>query len=209
MTRTENAEAPPVEPGLLDLRALRGCLSQFATGVTVVSYRAEGEIRGATVNSFTSVSMDPPLIMVSLAHTSRAAAWLGRTPFVVNVLAATQLDIAMQFAGRPRHDLEVAWVERSGVPPRLRAGVAWLECRPWAVYPGGDHLLFLGEVVRYDAHVREPLLFHRGEFRMTGPALRDLPHDTGLDGVPTTRWLGHAHRLQHLTEPRHLVSEQP
>ncbi len=84
---------------------LRFCLSRFVTGVAVVSYVADGEPRGVTVNSFTSVSMDPPLILVSLARTAKAACHLSEVPFTINVLKASQFDIAMQFAGRPRDGL--------------------------------------------------------------------------------------------------------
>ena len=83
-------------------RHLRSCLSRFVTGVAVVSYLADGEPRGVTVNSFTSVSMDPPLILVSLARTAKAACHLSEVPFTINVLKASQFDIAMQFAGLRR-----------------------------------------------------------------------------------------------------------
>ena len=72
----------------LDARELRRCLGRFATGVTVVSYLADGELRGATVNAFTAVSLDPPLVLVSVARTARSCGWLERGPFAVNILRA-------------------------------------------------------------------------------------------------------------------------
>jgi flavin reductase (DIM6/NTAB) family NADH-FMN oxidoreductase RutF len=184
----------------LDKRAFRNCLGQFATGVAVVAYAGEDGPRGATINSFTSVSMDPPLVMVSFARRTRAASALGERPFTINVLSSNQLDVALQFAGRPTEGLMVPWSAQASVP-RLRGTVAWLQCRPWATYDGGDHLLFVGRVEHYDSRRGEPLLFHRGEFRMVGISVYDLPRAVQLDGRPLAPWVGHAHRLHEVSEP--------
>lgn len=184
----------------LDGRALRSCLGQFATGIAVVTYDGPDGPRGATINSFTSVSMDPPLVLVSFARHTKAAEALDGHPFTVNVLASDQLDIALQFAGRPTPGLEVPWSEQATVP-RLRRTVAWLQCRPWATYDGGDHLLFVGRVEHYDSRRGEPLLFHRGEFRMVGIGVYDLPRVVHLDGRPLAPWVGHAHRMHEASEP--------
>ena len=187
----------------LDTRALRGCLGQYATGVAVVTYDGEDGPRGATINSFTSVSMEPPLVLVSFARATTTARLLAGRPFVVNVLASTQLDVALQFAGKPQAGLQVPWSPTAEVP-RLRGTVAWLQCEPWATYDGGDHLLFVGEVVRHDSRRGDPLLFHRGQFRMTGVAVYDLPRVVQLDGRPIVPWVGHAHRLHELSEPGYI-----
>ncbi|WP_344970567.1 flavin reductase family protein [Salinactinospora qingdaonensis] len=179
---------------------MRRSLASFATGVTVVTYAADGEPRGATVNSFTSVSLDPALVLVSFGRTTKAAQLLGDRPFTINVLAATQLSLAMNFAGRPSPNLTVPWSPETAVP-RLHGTVAWLECLPWATYDGGDHLIFVGEVVRYDHRRGEPLLFHRGEFRTVGPAIADLPPFAMGHGARDSHWIGYAHRLHHVTEP--------
>src|SRR5215470_11320994 len=114
----------------LEPRHLRSCLSRFVTGVAVVSYVAGGEPRGVTVNSFTSVSMDPPLILVSLARTAKAAGPLSTVPFTINVLKASQLDIALQFAGRPRDGVQVAWKPSTGdLAPVLAGALATFRCR--------------------------------------------------------------------------------
>ena len=153
--------APTLEP--LHLRA---CLSRFVTGVVVVSYRAGSEVRGLTVNSFTSVSLDPPLILVSVARSARATAHLGRVPFSVNVLSAAQLDVALHFAGRPRDLLKVTWQSTSdNLAPTLAGALATIRCLPWRSYDGGDHGLHLGHVMEADAlDDGEPLLFDRGRF---------------------------------------------
>src|SRR3954452_16053961 len=94
----------------LESRHLRSCLSRFVTGVAVVSYQAGEDVRGLTVNSFTSVSLAPPLILVSLARTAKAVDHLSQVPFTINVLTASQFDLAMHFAGRPRAGLELEWL---------------------------------------------------------------------------------------------------
>jgi flavin reductase (DIM6/NTAB) family NADH-FMN oxidoreductase RutF len=191
------AQRPP------DNQALRSCLGQYATGVAVVTYEGDDGPRGATINSFTSVSMQPPLVLVSFARATTAARLLGDRPFVVNVLASDQLDVALQFAGKPQTGLHVPWSPTAEVP-RLRGTVAWLQCRPWATYDGGDHLLFLGEVVHHDSRRGEPLVFHRGQFRMVGVGVYDLPRIVQLDGRPIAPWVGHAHRIHEISEPGYL-----
>nr|WP_301650507.1 flavin reductase family protein [Streptomyces arenae] len=191
---TDAAARPP-----LDTRALRGSLGQYATGVAVVTYQSDDGPRGATINSFTSVSMDPPLILVSFARSTTTAQLLGDRPFTVNVLAANQLDVALQFAGRQQTGLQVPWSPTAQVP-RLLGTVAWLQCKPWATYDGGDHVLFVGEIVHHDCRRGEPLLFHRGTFRMIGVGVYDLPRIVQLDGRPIAPWVGHAHLLHEISE---------
>ncbi len=149
---------------------LRACLSRFVTGVVVVSYRAEGELRGLTVNSFTSVSLEPPLVLVSVARSARATGHLGRVPFSVNVLGAPQLDVARHFAGRPRDPVEVTWQSTGDdLAPTLAGALATFRCRPWQSYDGGDHRLHLGHVMEAEVHNDgEPLLFDRGRFSDVG-----------------------------------------
>jgi flavin reductase (DIM6/NTAB) family NADH-FMN oxidoreductase RutF len=85
--------------------------------VTVVTYSVAGEVRGATVNAFTAVSLDPPLVMIALGRNSRACAGLDGVPFAVNVLAADQIDVALQFAGRPRPGARIGWRPRAVADP--------------------------------------------------------------------------------------------
>ena len=117
----------------------------------------------------------------------------------MNVLAEDQLDLALHFAGRPRPGFEVPWVEGADVP-RLRGVVAWFECRPWATYEGGDHVLFVGEVVHYDSRRGKPLMFYTGDFRSVGLVLYELPRIIPLDGRPIADWVGPAHRLHEISE---------
>lgn len=147
----------------LDQRALRDCLGQFASGVTVVTTAQDDSVYGATVSSFTSVSLDPPLVLVSLDRRSRTCERLVGAPFGVNVLGAHQQDLAWLFAGRgdraPSPDL--SWGGDSAAP-RIDGAVAHFSCVPWASYDGGDHVLHIGEVVAFDAPGGPPLVFHSG-----------------------------------------------
>ncbi|MFK0291816.1 flavin reductase family protein [Streptomyces sp. NPDC090442] len=144
-------------------RALRDCLGQFASGVTVVTTADGTAVHGATVSSFTSVSLTPPLILVSLDRRSRTCHRLAKAPtFGVNVLAADQRDLALLFAGHPGGPApEIHW---TGEPhaPQLPGAVAHFTCRPWAGYDGGDHVLHIGEVIDFQAPGGPPLVFHSG-----------------------------------------------
>lgn len=143
-------------------RELRDCLGHFATGVTVVTCEINGEKHGATVNSFTAVSLAPPLVLVSLDRRSKACQRLDNRPFVVNVLKENQSDVALHFAGIPAAGL-VPW---NGM--KLRDALAHIVCEPWRKYDGGDHVLYLGEVKEIEVHQGEPLVFYRGAFREVG-----------------------------------------
>lgn len=153
----------PVDP-----RELRNAFGQFATGVTVVTCRSDdGVPHGATVNAFTAVSLDPPLAQVTLTRTSRAAQYLHGGPFAINILSQDQLDVAWHFAGKPL-PYEPAW-SLDGSVPVLLENKATLECTPWRIYDGGDHIIVIGEVQKLEVTHREPLLFFGGKFRDIGP----------------------------------------
>ncbi|MEW1829967.1 flavin reductase family protein [Streptomyces sp. NPDC088196] len=153
----------------LEQRALRDCLGRFASGVTVVTTGDGAAVHGVTVSSFTSVSLAPPLVLVSLDRRSHSCERLrDSSAFGINVLAADQRDLALLFAGRA--DGPVPGVRWQGDPsaPRLAGAVAHFTCVPWATYDGGDHVLYVGEVVRFEALGGDPLLFCSGtlgEFR--------------------------------------------
>ncbi|WP_081998216.1 flavin reductase family protein [Sinomonas humi] len=139
----------------------RGSLGRFATGVAIVTFDGATKRHGITVNSFTSVSLDPPLVLVSIARNTRAHDELAGRPFTVNILGAEQKALAMHFAGSP--GLEPHWVEGT-VAPRLSRVLAYFECKPWAAYDGGDHTLYLGEVVDFNYRSGDALAFASGRF---------------------------------------------
>ncbi|WP_426996191.1 flavin reductase family protein [Pseudarthrobacter sp. N5] len=139
----------------------RGSLGRFATGVAIVTFDGVTKRHGITVNSFTSVSMDPPLVLVSIARSTKAHNELAGRPFTVNILGAEQQQLAMHFAGKPGP--EPLWVE-SETAPRLSNVLAYFECRPWAAYDGGDHTLYLGEVADFNYRNGDALAFANSRF---------------------------------------------
>ncbi|MGG1659902.1 flavin reductase family protein [Brevibacillus sp. NRS-1366] len=147
----------------MDVRALRNAFGKFATGVTIVSFMDGTQIAGITVNSFTSVSIDPPLLLVSIDKKARSHEGLLNKPFIVNVLAAGQEALAWQFAGRPQLDLQIDW-EHSTIGPRLAGTLANFECEPWNAYDGGDHTLIVGKVVSFLYRQGDALGFFSGKF---------------------------------------------
>ncbi len=211
-TTTEAARvSAPTSPAKMGSREFRRCLARFSTGVTVVTYQDGDDARGATVNSFTSVSMDPPLVLVSLARQAQACTALRDRPFAVNVLRSDQMDVAFQFAGRSQPRLRIGWdtvvVENDGgvaaqrtTVPVLGGAVATFVCQPWRQHDGGDHVLHLGEVVGAEARSGDPLVFTDGKFMTTGLPLLDGPLVLSLDGRPIPRWLGAVHRLHTVGE---------
>ena len=148
-------------------RQFRDALAQFATGVTIVCTRA-GPSRyvGFTANSFNSVSLDPPLILWSLARRSGSlAAFEAAERYSVNVLSTEQAELARRFS-RPHADRFAGVAHRLGWSdaPLIEGCVAWLECRHHAQHAAGDHVVFIGEVVTVERARGAGLVFHQGAF---------------------------------------------
>ncbi|MFB9070255.1 flavin reductase family protein [Citricoccus parietis] len=147
--------------------------------MTVVTYEFEGEYYGATVNSFTSVSIDPPLLLVSFMRTAKAAERLMTRPFTINVLAGDQKTTALQFAGKPQAGHEIPWNFSHG-SPRIKDSLAHFSCEPWREYDGGDHVLVLGKVVDFGyAQDKVSLVFYRGQWHRVA----DTPPPLWLEWV--------------------------
>jgi flavin reductase (DIM6/NTAB) family NADH-FMN oxidoreductase RutF len=166
-------------------------MSHFATGVTVVTTTLNHTSFSLTVNAFCSVSLNPPLILVSLDRGSQTYAVIRQSGvFAVNMLTQEQEALAMRFArkdvsSKPFDDIAMRAGETTGAPLFAEA-LASIECRVAQEYPGGDHTLVLGEVVsvhyRTDHLANEPLLYYRSAFQVhTSPALvaKDLPPTNG------------------------------
>ena len=158
---------PPVAGG----RALRSVFGRFATGITVVSAGRE-EPRGMTANSFTSVSIEPPLILVCVnKNASIHRAVLQAGGFAVSVLSARQERVARYFAdrSRPRGAAEFGEFDWSPAPgtgaPILHGVLAWFDCALATAYDGGDHVIFLGSVLASGyGPAEDVLLFFGGRF---------------------------------------------
>ena len=158
-----------------DSLALRRTLGAFTTGVTVVTLIDDaGRWQGLTVNSFNSVSLNPPLILWSLGlGTSGFDTFQNAERFVVNILAADQVAVSQRFA-MPIADKFAGIPVRRGLggAPLLEGCVAALECRTETIYPGGDHIIFIGRVERlHHDPQRPPLLYYQGRYREIGQVL--------------------------------------
>ncbi len=158
----EQTEDPAV-----DSREFRKVLGSFATGVVIVSALDVDTPHCMTANAFVSVSLDPPLVLVSVDRRSRMHEILPRAgAYGVSILARDQEVLSRHFGGRPQEDLEVAFTWQDGLP-LIEGAIAHLTCRLVDIHPAGDHTLYIGRV-RYlssDAH-HPPLLFHAGTYKM-------------------------------------------
>ena len=163
-------EAPV--PATIDPSELRRCLGSFVTGVTVITALADdGTPIGMTANSFNSVSLDPPLIVWSLRlNASSFAVYSRARRFVVNILSEEQVEVSNRFA-RSGPDRFAGVAVSAGIDgvPLIDGCSAHLECRTEAIYPGGDHLLFLGRVERIVGSARKPLAFGAGKYMVVHP----------------------------------------
>ncbi len=149
---------------MIEPRRFRSALGRFCTGVTVVTTAREGEVHAMTANAFTSVSLDPPLVLVSVDHRTRMHRLLPDTRhFGVSVLGTDQERVAWHFAGRPMAEPGELF-EWDGDVPLLRGAIAHVGCTLYDEHEAGDHTLYLGEVHRIDERGGEPLLFHGGLF---------------------------------------------
>ena len=152
-----------------DERTLRDALGCFATGVTIVTcIDDEGRPVGLTANSFTSVSLDPPLLLVCIHNRARCApALLAAEHFAVNVLQTGQQPASIRFATKEEDRFGVTpWSTGETGAPVLMDSLGVFECARHAVHEGGDHHILVGRVVRanFDPSL-DPLLFFRGRYR--------------------------------------------
>lgn len=152
-----------------DRRDYRRALGQFATGVTVVTARAsDGRKVGVTVNSFSSVSLDPPLILWSISRQAPSFTDFGTAShFAVNILESRQHHLSRQFSTPlPDKFAGVEFEEGTGGVPLLHGAIAQFVCRKIRQYDGGDHIILVGEVEEYKYNEGEPLVFHSGRYRI-------------------------------------------
>ena len=149
-------------------RRFRDSLGMFATGITVVTTRTPaGQPIGLTVNSFNSVSLDPPLIVWSLANDLPSRALFEACEYyAINVLAEDQADLSQRFASRLEDKFAGLECDTgAGGVPLLRGCCARFQCRNTVRHEGGDHVVFISEVVDFDREVRLPLVYFGGAYR--------------------------------------------
>jgi len=159
----------------IDPRDFRNALGLFPTGVAVVStLAADGERIGTTVSSFNSVSLDPPLILFSIARNARSFdIWAEAPHYAVSILNEAQSETSNRFARALTNKWDGIQNEAgaNGVP-LIQGASACFECESFARHDGGDHLILVGRVISYtvtDTPTPRPLLFYRGRYRQLEP----------------------------------------
>jgi len=144
----------------------RKAMGEFATGITVVTCPHEDQVKGMTANSFTSISLEPPLVLISVDKRANHIGFIqGRKCFGISVLGVHQEDVSRHFAGKPNPELDkkLNYVWHDGIPMLGECNIS-IACRLWATYDGGDHTIFLGEVLELYQYGGDPLIFFRGNY---------------------------------------------
>ncbi|MEP1611465.1 MAG: flavin reductase family protein [Roseobacter sp.] len=166
-----------------DPRALRNAFGTFMTGVTVVTaHHTDGTPLGFTANSFTSVSLEPPMVLVCLANTSRNYETLVKADgFAVNILSETQIDISNTFA-RPASDrfASINWQKGPFGSPLIEGVSAWFDCSMHKTIDAGDHVILIGEVKAFDSTMNAGLGYARGAYFTPSTMAAGLTHNTKL-----------------------------
>jgi flavin reductase (DIM6/NTAB) family NADH-FMN oxidoreductase RutF len=148
-----------------DARQFRTALGRFASGVTVVTAQYEEQTHGMTANAFVSVSLDPPLVLVSLDNRSymhRVLPCVSR--YGISVLAEDQERLSNHFAGRTVEGLHIRFATRNGIP-LLEGAVAYFVVQVLDAHPAGDHTLYIGRVEHFESRDDKPLLFFAGRYQ--------------------------------------------
>lgn len=173
--------------GTHDSRQLRNALGRFSTGVTVITTRVDGKREGLTANSFSALSLDPPLVLWSIVRKSGSlAGFLASGHFAINVLASDQSEISHRFA-TPTADKFSGLDVLDGLngSPLLRGALASFECETERTIEGGDHILFVGRVLRIRYADGDPLIFSGGRY-CTALPIRSPTATQDIDAV----WVG-------------------
>ena len=152
----------------IDPRTLRQTLGRFVTGVTVIAMEVDRDIRAMTANSFTSLSLDPPLVLVCLGKDTKTGLLIHEASgFAVSILSHSQRDLSSYFAGLWREPTPppFTFVNWDG-GPRLEGSAAAIGCRVHAIHEGGDHWIVVGQVISTyrDETAGEPLVFFGGRY---------------------------------------------
>lgn len=146
-------------------REFRNALGKFSTGVTIITTKSKDGPVGITVNSFSSVSLDPALVLWSLSKGSgRYDTFKNAKHFCVHVLRDNQFDLAMSFSKNPDHFDECNWRYNGNKIPVISDTLARFECTKETTYEGGDHTIILGKVKQFFKRDGKPLIFSSGEF---------------------------------------------
>ena len=155
----------------IEKNQLRQVMGHFATGVTIITTLTKaGQIQGLTANAFTSVSLEPPLLLISVDKKAESyPAFEESRVFTVNILADDQEALSRRFAVSGGNKFEgIAYRIGANGAPILDGALAYIECTLYAAYDGGDHSIYLGEVQQAEITEGKPLVFYRGGYRALG-----------------------------------------
>jgi flavin reductase (DIM6/NTAB) family NADH-FMN oxidoreductase RutF len=148
----------------IDDQLFRKTLGRFATGVSVITVDHQAQVRGMTANAFMSVSLHPPLVLISIAQYAQMYKLLSPgTRYGVSLLSDDQEVLSRHFGGRPMEGLEITFIMEDGVP-LLRGAIAHVVARVVDVHQAGDHTLFIGEVEYLHIGQGSPLIFYAGSY---------------------------------------------
>src|SRR5947209_167320 len=164
----------------IDVQLFRRTLSRFATGVTVITVTHSEHVHAMTANAFMSVSLNPPLVLISVSHTAQMYTLLGPGRlYGVSILSDDQEGLSRHFGGRPINGLEATFIQGHGVP-LLKGAIGYIVAKVVDVHRAGDHTLFIGEVQYMQVRHGSPLLFYGGSY---GQMTNEHP-------VETLGWMG-------------------
>jgi len=176
----------PIAEEEIDTERFRTALGSFATGVSVMTTVLDDVPHGMTASAVSSVSLDPPLVLVCVDRDAlMAPRAIDAGFFALSFLGEDQHELASAFADPERPEgeaqfLGVATHRRATGAPVLTGNVGWVDCRVWSVNDGGDHVVLLGQVVALGSESDRPLLYYRGAYGEFRPAeIADDPPDTG------------------------------
>lgn len=174
----------------IDQREFRDALGRFATGVTVITTETNsGQPLGLTANSFSSLSLDPAMILWSLSKdTPNAKDFLECKHFAVNILTANQQNLSNQFSKAVGDRFAgVDWRKGVNGMPLIASCLANFECRNATCYDGGDHHIFVGAVERFQFSDGQPLIFYDGRYRIFGDAGKEIGGDSEVSVSRTSK----------------------
>ncbi len=151
----------------MDRQAFREACARYATGITVATVTGrDGRPHGLTANSFSSVSWNPPLVLVCVDHRATVHdQFYAAESFAINILAETQKDVSIRFATAEDRFEGIAWTPGETGAPLLDEALACLECRTTHRLAAGDHTIFIGEVIRAASHEGRPLVYYLRHYR--------------------------------------------
>jgi len=145
-------------------RLFRNTMGKFATGVTVITTKYENETIGMTANAFVSVSLDPKLVLISVANKARTLGYIQKAEkFAVSFLSNQQMEESMRFAGQLKEDTAFEFFQFNQMPV-IKDALVTITCNLYAEYEAGDHTLLIGEVTDVQASDGNPLLFFQGKY---------------------------------------------